>query len=91
MRGEARRRGEARKGEVELGRVRAEPTCRARNRQATRADANLVRRRAGIWGDNVADVETLGVVGVRTPQGLTIERWDEGVRLFAQRAATASR
>jgi hypothetical protein len=39
----------------------------------------------------VADVETLGVVGVRTPQGLTIERWDEGLRLFAQRAPTTSR
>jgi hypothetical protein len=37
----------------------------------------------------VADVEALGVVGVRTPQGLTVERWDEGVRLFAQRAAIA--
>ncbi len=37
----------------------------------------------------MADVEALGVVGVRTPQGLTVERWDEGVRLFAQRAAIA--
>jgi hypothetical protein len=73
--------------------VRAEPTCRREKSpgDSSQPDANLARRRAGIWGDNVADVETLGVVGVRTPQGLTVERWDEGVRLFAQRAETASR
>ena len=40
-----------------------------------------------IWGDNVGDVvrQCPGVVGVRTPEGLTVEKWQEGLSIFAQR------
>jgi magnesium-dependent phosphatase 1 len=39
-----------------------------------------------IWGDNVGDVETgcPGVVGVRTPKGLTVEAWKHGLQRFSE-------
>ena len=46
-----------------------------------------------IWGDNVGDVESgcPGVVGIRTPQGMTIEKWKEGLAEYARRNAKYQR
>ena len=37
------------------------------------------------WGDNVGEVESScpGVVGVRTPHGMTVEKWNEGLLKFS--------
>jgi len=35
------------------------------------------------WGDHVGDLKTtLGVTGIRTPHGLTVELFEEGLELF---------
>lgn len=38
------------------------------------------------WSDNVGEVAEAcpGVVGVRTPDGLTVERWEEGLAAYAR-------
>ena len=40
------------------------------------------------WSDNVGEVMAAcpGVIGCRTPNGLTVELWEEGLRLFAEAA-----
>lgn len=45
-----------------------------------------------IWGDNIDDVERgcPGVVGIRTPKGMTIDKWNEGLAEFARRRNTMS-
>ena len=44
------------------------------------------------WSDNCGEVMAAcpGVVGLRTPDGLTVERWEAGLRLFAKYARERS-
>lgn len=43
------------------------------------------------WSDNCGEVAQAcpGVVGCRTPDGLTVEKWEEGLQAFAAAARTA--